>query len=582
MSTEGKKLLYLGSDNAYFKALLSEFQRLYPGVAIEQHSDSGPEHIQAMLIHVTKVSPALIFVDFSKNTDNYMHLARLLVRTNHSSPLVIVGLHDYLSPPEQHKESFLAGVNVNHIKSGEVFDVVFGAMILVTPGQVKEHGFATAKIDKELEVRHLCKIGYVYHKGIHVESLLDYSQGEELIVRHPWHDRKKIPSPLMKIKKKTNEVRLYHSACALDLDFAWVDPVVTSEGDSEDRVNELTGERDHAVNKARKYLEAWLKDNQERSFKKSVRVMVIDRNMSFYQSAQRTDKFNQAIRCQPYLKDPVDELQSLQPQVIAIVLDGPPTDDGPPPPLNDMAFVQKLTQILTKKLTKLTPYIIVFNAGPVTSKEMQSSMGYTQLIAMDGELTTEVVLKMASMVDKKIKDEAAEEMGDPELRVYLRKSNPLSIAEIDDVINLVQVSESDLVFTCKRQLKEGTSFRLESPFKGYITVANHPQLGKPPAYYALINCIGEVEKKALRRFVNSVFFKDHDAAKLAELENFQNLNQAKWQDMLNKQKAKLEEEEKQKQEQEEEFKRAQEAKEQQSAAAPEASEATDSKEEKPS
>jgi hypothetical protein len=246
-----------------------------------------------------------------------------------------------------------------------------------------------------------------------------------------------------------------------------------------------------------------------------------------------------------------------------------------------MAFIQKLTQILTKKLTKLTPYIIVFNAGPVTSKEMQSSMGYSQLIAMDGELTTEVVLKMASMVDKKIQDEAAEEMGDPELRVYLRKSNPLSIAEIDDVINLVQVSESDLVFTCKRQLKEGTSFRLESPFKGYITVANHPQLGKPPAYYALINCIGELEKKSLRRFVNSVFFKDHDAAKLAELENFQNLNQAKWQEMLNKQKAKLEEEEKQKQEQEEELKRAQEAKEQQ-LAAPEASEATESKEEKPS
>jgi hypothetical protein len=579
MSTEGKKILYLGSDNAYFKALLSEFHRLYPGVVLEQQSDNGPEHIQAMLIHVTHLSPALIFIDFSKNTDNYMHLSRLLVRTNHPSNLILVGLHDYLSPAEQHQESFLCGVNVNYIKSGEVFDVVYGAMNLVTPGQAKEHGFATAKLDKELEVRHLCKIGYVSSKGIHIESLIDYAANEDLIVRHPWLNRKKIPSPLMKVKKKSIEQRFYHSSCALDLDFAWIDPLITSEGDSEVRINELNGERDYAINKARKFLEAWLKDNQERSFKKSVRVMVIDRELSFYQSAQRTDKFNHAIRCQPYLKDPVDELQTLSPHMIAIVLDSLTGTDGPQPPLNDMAFVQKLTQILTKKLTKLNPYIIVFNAGPVTSQELQNSMGYPQLIAMDGSLTTDVVLKMATMVENKLKLGVPDDTKDLELRVYLKKSNPVSITEIDDVINLVQISECDMVFTCKRQLKEGASFRLENPFKGHITVVNHPQLGKPPAYYALINCIGELEKKSLRRFVNSVFFKDHDAAKLSELENFQNLNQAKWQDMLNKQKAKLEEEEKLKAEQEEEFKRAQERKESSAAAQPEA-DVKDSKENK--
>lgn len=559
MSTEGKKILYLGSDNAYYKALLAEFNRLYPGVKIDQVSDHGPEHIQAMLINVMHTSPALIFVDFSKHTEDYMHLARLLVRTNHHSQIHIVGLHDYLSPPQQHHESYLTGVNVNHIKSGEVFDVVFGAMNLVTPGQAKEHGFATAKVERDLDARLLCKIGYVFPKGLHVEANVAFSQGEELRVHHPWVDRKKIPSTLMRVKNVSQEPRFYNSRCGLDLEFAWVDPVVVAEGDSEHRIAELDGERTYAVGKAKKFFEAWLKDNAERSHKKNVRVLVVDRNMSFYHSSERTDKYNQALRCQPYLKDPVAELQTLQPQMIAVVLDELKVEDPPPAPLNDMAFIQKLTQILTKKLTELNPYIIVFNAGPVTSQELQASMKYPQIIAMDGELTPQIVIKMAKMVDEKLKHEESTD-SDHAKKVFLRKSNPQSHAQIEEHIKLVQVSESDLVFTCSRQLPEGTVLELSSPFKGFITVIPHPQLGKEPNYYGLVNCIGELEKKSLRRFVNSIFFKDHDAAKLAELENFQNLNKAKWQAILDQQKAKLEAEERQKAEQEEEFKRTQEAK----------------------
>ena len=50
---------------------------------------------------------------------------------------------------------------------------------------------------------------------------------------------------------------------------------------------------------------------------------------------------------------------------------------------------------------------------------------------------------------------------------------------------------------------------------------------KTPEYYGLIHCLGEAQKKELRRYVNSVFFRDHDAQINAEKDEFKKLNEAK-------------------------------------------------------
>ncbi|MBY0518248.1 MAG: hypothetical protein K2P81_15165 [Bacteriovoracaceae bacterium] len=540
MATDGKKVLYLGDDSAYFKVIAAEFQRLYPEIKLEPFSGSSPDTIQGLILKVRLLKPALVFVDFSKNTDDYIHLARLLVRTNSNKPCPVIGLHDFLSPAEQLKEGYLTGVPLNYIKSGEVFDVVFGAVNLISPGQAKEHGFATAKMTEEITPSHLCKIGFIHGKGLHFESAINFSQGEELRIKHHWIQKKLIPSTLVKVKKTSGSL-LYYSKYAIDVDFGWVDPVITSDTDTQERIDELKGEREHSVTKAKKALEGWLTDNQDRSQAKSIRVLVVDRLLSFYQDLPRTDKYGYSLRIQPFIQDLSKEIDALQPQVIAFALDLPPEKGAAPleAPMNDMDMLNKIIQILTNKFTELSPYIVVFNA-PSSSKELQESLKYPQLMAYDGPLSPEVLLKMASLFEKKIQistDTITTATGN---KVFVKKSSPMSIGDIEQVISITQISETDAVFTCERDLPEGSTLRIETPFVGYFTVATHPQLSKPPAYYALINGIGETEKKSLRRYVNAIFFKDHDAAKLAEMESFQNLNKAKWQEMIDKQKLELE------------------------------------------
>ncbi len=544
MAADGKKVLYLGDDTAYFKVLAVEFQRLYPELKLEQLAEHTPERIQGLIIKVLELKPSLVFIDYSKFTDDYVHLSRLLVRTNSQHNFAVVGLHDYLSPPDQVKESFLSGVNVNHIKSAETFDVVFDAISLIKPGQAKEHGYATAKISKELVAGHLCKVGFIASDLIHFETNLNLSPAEELKVKHHWVQKKLIPSNLVKIKSSSQSLLFYNFKYAVDAQFAWVDPLIKIEGDDPQRIKELEGEREHAVTKAKKALAAWLEDNTDRSQQKTVRVLVIDREMIFYQNLGRTDKYGYAIRCQPFLKDIAAEIDGQRPQVIALALDVPKEGEKIEGPLNDMSMLGSIISFLKQKLAKDPPFLVVFNAT-ATSKELQASFAYPQIMAVDSPVGPEILLKMASVFDKKLKTAVAVQTTEiPSPRVFIKKTHPMSIAEIEEVINLVQISETDLVFNCNRALPVGTVLRVEDPFVGYITVAEHPQLGKAPSYYGVVNGIGETEKKSLRRFVNSIFFKDLDTAKLTELENFQTLNKGKWQELLNQQKAQLEAEEK--------------------------------------
>ncbi len=525
MASTGR-IIYLGDDAAYFRVLAEEVKRLAPGKAlrIDRLFESQPERIQGLLPRVFAANPALVLVDFSKHTDDFVHLARLLVRTHHPDPFPVVGLHDYLSPADQIKESTLAGVSINHIKSAEVHDPAFGILVLLK--DAKEHGFATADLAEDVVATHLCKIGSANERGIHFETHLDINQGQELRMRHHWLREKMIPSGLMTVKRTGSSLLYYNSSRFVDAEFNWLEPMVKSEGDTPERLREIEGDREAAIAKAKKSVRHWIENNADRSQSKVVRVLVVDRAQSFYQNRQRTDTYGYALRCQPYLVDPALELDQQRPQVVAFALDvaGEGGKEKPQPGSpNDMAMVKRVVEFFNQKCADESPYLVVMNlpAG-TTSKDLQQELGYAHAIAYDGEWGPDVVLKLAAMYTAKMKAPPVQAG-----TVVMRKTNPASIGEIEESVKLLKLSETDAVFQCARALPPGTALHFDQPFQGFLTVVQHPQLSKPPVYYALVNGIGEIGKKELRRYVNTLFFKDHDAEKLAELEAYQQLNTQK-------------------------------------------------------
>jgi hypothetical protein len=535
MAGDSKKVLYLGDDGAYFRVLQSEFSSLYPSVKFLQFSASTPQSIQHLMMDITLQDPEVVFIDFSKHTDDFVHLSRILANLNKEKPLPIIGLHDYLANPENIKLSFLAGVMINHLKGAEVFDVVYSAINLATPGQAKEHGFATGQIQEKVQAFHLVKVGYLAEKYLHIETNLEFEKNQEVRIHHAWVDKKLIPSTLTRVKKTSKEMLFYNFKNSVDLEFAWVDPVVVSDTDDEQRSAELQNERTHYVQKAKKVIKTWLDENVDRSGHKSVRVLIVDRSFRFFNNRARSDSYGYALRCQPFLIDLTTELLAQRPQVIAISLDV--AAEGYQYP-NDMAFLEKLVAFIKEKMAEEAPYLVVFNLKDLKSKELQANVKYTNIMAMDGDIDPDVLLKMAKIFSDKLKVLAEGESDEP--KFVAKKSSPQSIGEIEDEIEIHQISESDLIVSSDKPLAHGMSLRIKTPFEGVITIVDHPQNTKPPLYYALINGVGEIEKKNLRRYVNSIFFKDHDAAKAAEVDAFKALNEAKLKEQQDKEKAEQE------------------------------------------
>lgn len=536
MSATVNKILYLGDDAAYFRVLSAEIKRQQGStpVQLEQIFETTSKRIQGLLPKIMAKSPSIIIVDFSKQTDDYVHLSRLLIRSNTVKPFSVIGLHDYLSPPDQVKESFLTGVTMNFIKSAEVFDPAFAALVMLTPATKREHGFATGALDEEKTVFHLSKLGFVDAEKIHFETNLSLSPGEKLRIHNHWHTKKIVHSNLVKVTNSNSTLLFYHFKYGIDSNFMWVDPVVTTADDTKERIAELKTEFEHMTIKSKKALKSWIEDNSDRSQNKSVRVLVVDKSYSFFQDRERTDQYGYAIRCQPFLLDIPHELEAQRPQVIAFSIDIPIEGEKneSSEPANNLATVQAIADFCRTKMADNLPYLVIFNMKELNSKELQQQINYPNTMAFSGEIGPDVLLKMAGVFADKInKIKPKEPAKNPApAAVYIKKSNPISIIEIEEHIKLEKLSETDVVFTCQRELPAGCVLHFKEPLNGYITITPHSQYSKHPSYYGLINGLGETEKKDLRVLINKLFFKDHDATKLVELEAYQQLNDAKLQE----------------------------------------------------
>ncbi|WP_408096464.1 hypothetical protein ACJVC5_15600 [Peredibacter sp. HCB2-198] len=518
---------YFGDDEAYFKTLQGEM-RLHCRLAydLKKVYATDEKKIQSLFLTIYKTRPAGIFIDFSKNTQDYLHLARIIARTPLEHSMITVGLVDYLSPPEVLMESVATGVNLTHIKSAESFDVVFDVMSLISPGQMS-HGFATAGLKEDLEAGIPVKIGYIHNEGIHFETDYKLTKGSKIVLNHHWAQKKTVPSKTVTINNITSMNLFYQFKYAVDAEFMFIDEFLPPEGMDEATIAEKKTEREDLIQYHHKLLSRWIDDNMSRSFEKRAKVLVVDGEFKFYQDQQRTDKHPYTIRCVPFLQDVGLELDRFQPQVIAFAIDKKEKDN----PKNTQQALDHLVNAIKNKFSDISPFIIIFNSE-FSSKQCQDNLQYANIMAVNGEMSVDLLVRMADIFEKKMASMPVTTPKKSERRVYIKKTNSASISEIMIPIKIVKLSESDMIFQTDIPLVVGSNLHLTTPVDMYVNVQLTKNQGKVPEYHGLIHCMGEDDKKELRRYVNSIFFRDHDAQVNAETEEFKKLNEAKLQEKL--------------------------------------------------
>lgn len=530
----GKLLFYyFGDDEAYYRTLQGEFQK-NSKTSVDFHRFHGDSEskIQSLFLKVFTGKPACVFIDFSKRTQDYLHLARIISRTNFEHQLLLVGLLDYLSPPEVLRESTATGTHLNFIKSSESFDVAFSVSKLAA-GNTGEHGFANATLKEEFEAGLLCKVGYVETTGIHVETDHAVSKGDRLVLKHHWLEKRVVPSRHLFVKNVSQSNMFYQFKYNADLEFLFIDDYLPADGVPPEEIKERQNEREDLILHHKKHLKKWMDENQTTSSEKRAKVLVVDYKFHFYQNQSRTDKHAYTIRCIPYFTDINQELDRLRPQIIAFEIQTEATE-----PKNTMESLRGLVKTLSTRPDGEKPYLIVFNS-PVESQELQGSLQYPQTIAYKDELDPELLIKMADVLQKKLTNDTDPFKKDS-YKVFIKKTHQSSVAEILRTVTVIKLSETDMILQSDYPFSPGTNLHFTSPVEMFVNIQPaQKSSGKTPEFYGLIHSLGETDKKELRRYVNSIFFRDHDAQVNAETDEFKKLNELKLQErLLQAQKAK--------------------------------------------
>lgn len=519
---------YFGDDEAYYRTLVAEFKR-HSRLDLDfiKLYESDEQKIQSFFSKVVETRPACIFIDFSKQTQDYLHLARIICRTLLEYPVITVGLVDYLSPPDVIMESILTGVHFTHIKSTESFDVVYDVARLVSPKEVADHGFATATLNEDWEAGVPVKVGFVHSEGFHIETDYKLQEGHKVRLNHHWTQKRIVPSREFFVKGINSINLFYQFKYAADLDFTFVDEFLPQEGMEPEMIEEKKKERGDLIIHHRKQLNKWIEDNISRSLEKKIKVLVVDPAYHFYNEQPRTDKHAYIIRCVPFIQDIGQQIDCMRPQVIVFSMDKEEIENSK----NNIETIVKLAEALKVKMADTKPFIIIFNST-IDSQEMKEKLQYDHVISTDSELSVPVIVGMVDKFEKKMNDDLIKQKVIKANCVYLKKTNSAAIAEVLISIKVTKLSESDLIFQSDIPLPIGMNLHLTNPVDMYINIQPGKGQGKVPEYQGLIHCLGEAQKKDLRRFVNSVFFRDHDAQLTAESEEFKKLNEAKLNEKL--------------------------------------------------
>lgn len=514
------KIIYFGDDKGYFHSLQNAFRKDFEKTLFEFYSFYEKDAIkaQSLVIEIFEHSPAAILVDLSKDTETMLHLLRLFVKTNSILKHFVGALMDITTPKDIIKSGIMTNCPVVHVKSSELEAVTLSVGSFILTDVMKEHGFATAELKDEVFAYSPCKVGIVSPAGVKVESGIQLSDGQNYGMKSFWHDKGILQSSKVYCANQYIHDLYYNYDFSQEFGVEFAPPVEKDEDTPADIIEDRERRRVQLEKDLKERMFDWVVAHQRISHPKKIRLLVVDKTFSFYNNQPLSDIYPYVIRCQPYLKYVKKELMHEYSQLIAYNF-----EEVEPEELKaneELAFsyneINNLTYIVKtiKSIENYRPYIIVFNSKKHDTAYFQQALDYKWVISYSDKISPPMVIKMAGMLEDKLQSNT-EEYEVP--TVFLPKNHEATYAEIEIPVTVLGISEQDAYFLSAVELQVGVTIRLFMHVDIFVTVAPQPTTSKyPEAYYGVVHGLNEKDKMELRRWVNSVFFRQLEEQKAAE------------------------------------------------------------------
>ncbi len=537
-NSQSAKILYLGDDAGFFNHLKENFIQVnsaFSNIEFIQEFSEEDQIIQSYIFKISNLRPRLLLIDLTHKEVEYLHLARIWSRLNFYQNIPII----ILCSPNQNKSILIKAIASNlravHIKSQETDALIYHMLNLAYPEQVKNHGFATAQMRDPIHSYFPAKISMMNSDFFKIESNRNLSDSNVFKLFSYWERSKIIGSGLVKCVDQGHKNVYSNFKNYQVLQLAHQDPLQLQFADemSAEEIELKKQDRQQRILESRARLDKWIRDNSQFSQPKNVRVLIVDKTHIFYDLKPQTDKYPFVLRSQPYLDQVEEEIIKLMPQIIIYNIENIDEETlkanaDIAHTYNDSRSFQYLVKVLKKVYGENLPTFVCFNSGSYTSEHLQKTLGYPSILAVQEELSydmgSKVIQKLYNQLQQRLPESKPHEM-------YIQKNSDVSYAEIETDIELIGCSENDIYFNFDQDLEIGEILRVNLPIPMFITVTAKPDwIVIKSKYYGIIHGIGEIERQALRRFINSVFFRDLDLAKAKDAEEIEKLKKDYLQD----------------------------------------------------
>ncbi|MBD64714.1 MAG: hypothetical protein CME62_05880 [Halobacteriovoraceae bacterium] len=514
------KILYFGHDLEYFKSFKEKYQELCSiDVEFQSEQISSDSEVQSLINTIRNLRPKVVMLDFSKNAIAMLHLARLWARQNKVIDCLLIGLSDYNQGKSMVIKSIMAKLPCVHVKSSEFEAVVHDVNALIFPSLVEDHGFATAEMSDNIKAYYPAKASLINENFLKIESDISLQPKQQVRIHNHWTRSNIMLSTLMMCHSQSQENLYYKYDYSQVLQMAHADPVEATADMSKEEFDKLQTQRENDLNQSKSQLNRWIKEHQKFSRPKFLKALIVDKEGHFYDNRPLTDSYIYVFRNQPFIKDATRELTSIKPQIIIWNLEHIDPKDREAEGerafiLNDMINLMAFTDAIKKVFQGHQPYLIVFNAGDHSTTALQKSLNYQNVLSIKDPMDVDMVLKMCEMLRNKVEPTLPKPK---ESDLYIDKNSDICYVEIESDITLLGCSENDLYFNSDSPIAHGTVLRVSLPVPMYITVCQYPEYGKIDAqYYGIIHGVGEEERQKLRRYINDIFFREHEQKKAEE------------------------------------------------------------------
>lgn len=540
---DAKRVFYVGEDEGYWEELVEGLKK-YKQINFDfkQFDESKPERIQSILKKIQEERPRVVYIDLEKNTDAMIHLLRAQIRMNTPYVPFVVALTTYTQGEEMIRQAIMAGCQCVHMKSGEFDSVIYDTICFAFHAALEHHGFATAKLDDDINAYFPAKVSVVSPEGIRVESNYSVNLGQDYILNTHWSSTGVIESKRVFVSSQTREDLFYNYRYAQEFGFEFLPPLDLEEGIEAEEAEKLAQEHEERGYEIEECMYKWISDNLKLSSPKKLKALVVDKDLTLYDNQPLSDSYDFVVRLQPYLVKPKAELTQLKPQMIAYNFEelNPEELEASQDVAHMFNELNNLKHIVKtiKSMTAYEPFIVAFNTN-IPTDELKEKLNYNQVLGHSVPLSGDILVKMGNILIQKLNKNSEAAMGE----IVLDKKLPCTYAEFETTIKVIALSENDIYFNTDEDLKIGTVIRINHPSSLFITIAEPPKRSKADAkYFGIVHGVGELEKKELRRFVNSVFFRPKEASKEKEREYIEKIKEQFLQKAKEEEEAKLGEE----------------------------------------